>query len=119
MTPEMRGSGSRVVKVSDHGRHVMISGPVPLRTRRVGETCTLNLSRSQTSPRCCGSLERGFQLRCRPSHLAMVQNDEVCRPKALVYLNNATLIFTHRHLRCHHTLQIFMPWQLEVSTVFV
>ncbi|GFW18014.1 hypothetical protein TNCV_2281181 [Trichonephila clavipes] len=30
----LQGCGSPVVKVSDHGRHVMSSSPVPLRTRR-------------------------------------------------------------------------------------
>ncbi|GFW74041.1 hypothetical protein TNCV_545651 [Trichonephila clavipes] len=30
------GCGSPVVKVSDHGRHVMSSSPVPRKTRRVG-----------------------------------------------------------------------------------
>ncbi|GFU03946.1 hypothetical protein TNCV_198341 [Trichonephila clavipes] len=35
--------GSPVVKVSDHCRHVMSLIPVPLKTRRVGERCTLNL----------------------------------------------------------------------------
>ncbi|GFT73529.1 hypothetical protein TNCV_4021371 [Trichonephila clavipes] len=34
-----------MVKVSNHGRHVM-SFPVPLKTRRVGQRCTLNLSRA-------------------------------------------------------------------------
>ncbi|GFT89799.1 hypothetical protein TNCV_1665601 [Trichonephila clavipes] len=47
-----RGCGSPVVKVSDHGRHVMSSSPLPLKTRRVGQRCTLNLSRAQTSSRC-------------------------------------------------------------------
>ncbi|GFY07308.1 hypothetical protein TNCV_5084951 [Trichonephila clavipes] len=42
---------SRVVKVSDHGRLVMSSSPVPLKTRCVGQRCTLNLSRAQTSSR--------------------------------------------------------------------
>ncbi|GFS61362.1 hypothetical protein TNCV_3105501 [Trichonephila clavipes] len=37
--------GSPVVKVSDDGRHVMSSSPVPIKTRRVGERCKLNLSR--------------------------------------------------------------------------
>ncbi|GFV63888.1 uncharacterized protein TNCV_3787611 [Trichonephila clavipes] len=32
----------------------MSSNPVPLKTRRVGERCTLNLSRAQTSFRWCG-----------------------------------------------------------------
>ncbi|GFW33836.1 uncharacterized protein TNCV_3589211 [Trichonephila clavipes] len=47
-----------VVKVSDHGRHVMSSSPVPLKTRRVGQRCTLNLPRAQTSSRCCGMVVR-------------------------------------------------------------
>ncbi|GFT57513.1 HTH_Tnp_Tc3_2 domain-containing protein [Trichonephila clavipes] len=47
-----RGCGSPVVKVSNHGRHVMSSIPVPLKTRRVGQRCTLNLSRAETSSRC-------------------------------------------------------------------
>ncbi|GBO07686.1 hypothetical protein AVEN_21865-1 [Araneus ventricosus] len=40
----------------------------------------------------CGTLERGFQLRCLPRHLPAVQTDEV-RPKiALVLLRNGMLI---------------------------
>ncbi|GFX34026.1 uncharacterized protein TNCV_912271 [Trichonephila clavipes] len=48
------GCGSPVVKVSDHVRHVMSSSPVPLKTCRVGQRCTLNLSRAETSSRWCG-----------------------------------------------------------------
>ncbi|GFU83722.1 uncharacterized protein TNCV_523161 [Trichonephila clavipes] len=44
---EKKVYGSPAVKVSDYGRHVMSSSPVPLKTRR--ERCTLNLSRAQTS----------------------------------------------------------------------
>ncbi|GFX07284.1 hypothetical protein TNCV_2972611 [Trichonephila clavipes] len=47
-----------MVKVSDHGRHVMSSSPVPLRTHRVGQRCTLNLSRDETSSRWCGDVVR-------------------------------------------------------------
>ncbi|GFS81170.1 uncharacterized protein TNCV_1224191 [Trichonephila clavipes] len=47
-----------VVKASDHDRHVMSSSPVPLKTRLVGERCTLNLSRAQTSSRWCGVVVR-------------------------------------------------------------
>ncbi|GFT90785.1 hypothetical protein TNCV_2777651 [Trichonephila clavipes] len=39
--------GSPVVRVSDHGRHVMSLSPVPLKTCRVGQRCTLNLSRAE------------------------------------------------------------------------
>ncbi|GFU46643.1 hypothetical protein TNCV_1546581 [Trichonephila clavipes] len=53
--PESWGCGSPVVKVSDHDRHVMSSNPVPLKTRRVEQQCTLNLSRAETSSRWCGS----------------------------------------------------------------
>ncbi|GFV24002.1 uncharacterized protein TNCV_1316561 [Trichonephila clavipes] len=31
------------------------SSPVPLKTHRVGQRCTLNLSRAETSSRWCGS----------------------------------------------------------------
>ncbi|GFU46352.1 hypothetical protein TNCV_2994961 [Trichonephila clavipes] len=44
------GCGSPVVKVSNHGRHVMSSIQVPLKTRRVGQRCTLNLSRLKRPP---------------------------------------------------------------------
>ncbi|GFY34249.1 hypothetical protein TNCV_2505521 [Trichonephila clavipes] len=47
------GCGSPVIKVSDHDRHVMSSSPVPLNTHRVGQRCTLNLSRAKTSSRWC------------------------------------------------------------------
>ncbi|GFU45654.1 uncharacterized protein TNCV_4223571 [Trichonephila clavipes] len=51
------------------------SSPVPLKTRRVGQRCTLNLSRAETSSRWCGVVvRRGCQLRCRPRLLTMVQN---------------------------------------------
>ncbi|GFU72313.1 uncharacterized protein TNCV_1136421 [Trichonephila clavipes] len=58
------------------------SNPVPLKTRRVGQRCTLNLSRAETSSRWCGVVRRGgCQLRCRPRHLTMVQNYVVRRQK--------------------------------------
>ncbi|GFW26620.1 hypothetical protein TNCV_2850101 [Trichonephila clavipes] len=49
------GHGSLVVKVSDRGWRILSSSRVPLKTRRVGERCTLNLLRAQTSSRWCGS----------------------------------------------------------------
>ncbi|GFY34925.1 uncharacterized protein TNCV_154981 [Trichonephila clavipes] len=62
---------------------VSSSSPVPLKTRRVGQRCTLNLSRAETSSRWCGVVVRrgGCQLRCRPRHLTMVQNYVVRRQK--------------------------------------
>ncbi|GFX60584.1 uncharacterized protein TNCV_3061571 [Trichonephila clavipes] len=50
--------GDPVVKVSDHGRHVLSSSPVSLKTRRVGQRCTLNLLRAETSSRWCGVVVR-------------------------------------------------------------
>ncbi|GFT62427.1 hypothetical protein TNCV_4717891 [Trichonephila clavipes] len=52
------GRSRLVVKVSDRGWHVMSSSPVLLKTRRVGERCTLNLSRAQTSSHWCGVVVR-------------------------------------------------------------
>ncbi|GFW17628.1 hypothetical protein TNCV_2651851 [Trichonephila clavipes] len=49
------GRGSLVVKASDHGWRVMSSSPVLLKIRRVGQRCTLNLSRAETSSLWCGS----------------------------------------------------------------
>ncbi|GFV35743.1 uncharacterized protein TNCV_1261931 [Trichonephila clavipes] len=65
---------------------VTSSSPVPLKTRRVGQRCTLNLSRAETSSRWCGVVVRRgrCQLRCRPRHLTMVQNYVVRRTKALL-----------------------------------
>ncbi|GFU40603.1 uncharacterized protein TNCV_3229981 [Trichonephila clavipes] len=79
----MWGCGSPGVKVSDHGRNVRSSSPVLLKARRVRQRCTLNLSRAETSSRWCGVVARrgGFQLRCRPRHLTMVQNYVVRRQK--------------------------------------
>ncbi|GFW93271.1 hypothetical protein TNCV_2603891 [Trichonephila clavipes] len=55
----LRGRSSLVVKVSDRGWLITSSSSVPLKTRRVRERYMLNLSRSQTSSRRCGSLEGG------------------------------------------------------------
>ncbi|GFV51507.1 uncharacterized protein TNCV_2908101 [Trichonephila clavipes] len=52
------GRDSLVVKVSDHDWNVMSSSPVPLKTRRVGKGCELNLSGAQTSSRWCGVVVR-------------------------------------------------------------
>ncbi|GFW16538.1 uncharacterized protein TNCV_2351621 [Trichonephila clavipes] len=89
-----------VAAVAEWYRHRIVAGfvtsssPVPLKTRRVGQRCTLNLSKAETSSRWCGVVVRrgGCQLRCRPRHLTMVQNYVVRRQKQL---NSATLIFTH------------------------
>ncbi|GFV56269.1 uncharacterized protein TNCV_106251 [Trichonephila clavipes] len=73
-----------VVKVLDRSWHVMSSrSPVLLKIRRVGERCTLNLSRAQASTRWCDVVVRRgrCQLRRRPRHLTMAQNDEVHRQK--------------------------------------
>ncbi|GFX39168.1 uncharacterized protein TNCV_359821 [Trichonephila clavipes] len=77
------GCGTPVIKVSDHDRQVMSSNPVPLKVRRVGERCTLSMSRAQMSSHWCGVVVRrgGCQLRYHPRHLTMVQNYVVRRQK--------------------------------------
>ncbi|GFU68185.1 uncharacterized protein TNCV_38951 [Trichonephila clavipes] len=52
------GCCSPVVTVSDHSGHVISSSPVPLKTHRVGQRCTLNLSRAETSSRWCDVVVR-------------------------------------------------------------
>ncbi|GFW50770.1 uncharacterized protein TNCV_3590521 [Trichonephila clavipes] len=62
---------------------VTSSSPVPLKPRHVEQRCMLNLSRAETSSRWFGVVVRrdGFQLRCRPRHLTMVQNYVFLRQK--------------------------------------
>ncbi|GFX32706.1 uncharacterized protein TNCV_888441 [Trichonephila clavipes] len=54
----------RVAAVAEWYRYRIVaclvtsSSPVPLKTRRVGQLCTLNLSRAETSSRWCGVVVR-------------------------------------------------------------
>ncbi|GFU63127.1 hypothetical protein TNCV_3562491 [Trichonephila clavipes] len=78
------GRGYFVVKGRTRCRSVMRSSLVPLKTRRVGARCPLNLSRTQTSYCLYDVLVRRHlmcQIRCRPLHLTMVQNSVVRRQK--------------------------------------
>ncbi|GFY17596.1 uncharacterized protein TNCV_3519511 [Trichonephila clavipes] len=56
---------------------VTSSSPVPLNTHRVGERCTLNLLRAQTSSCWSGEVVKRGKLKYRPRHLTMVQKYEV------------------------------------------
>ncbi|GFU72081.1 uncharacterized protein TNCV_2976661 [Trichonephila clavipes] len=72
---------------------VTSSSPVPLKTRRVGQRCTLNLSRAETSSRWCGVIVR----RGVPTQVSSTSLDHGSKlrgpsPKALVQLNRETLI---------------------------
>ncbi|GFY23417.1 hypothetical protein TNCV_3941111 [Trichonephila clavipes] len=71
------GHSSPVVKVLDHGWHVMSSSPVPLKTLRVGERCAGNLSGAQTSSLWCGTDDSGgvpgtFE------HSSGMRNNSIC-----------------------------------------
>ncbi|GFU50145.1 uncharacterized protein TNCV_640571 [Trichonephila clavipes] len=91
-----RGCGSTVVKIPYHVRHVMSSSPVPLKIRRVGQRCTLNLSRAETSSRWCGVVvRRGVSAQVSSTSLDHGSKLRGPSPKAFVSLNSATLIFTH------------------------
>ncbi|GFU37255.1 hypothetical protein TNCV_4272541 [Trichonephila clavipes] len=65
------GCGSPMVKVSDYGRHVMSSILVPLKTLSVGERCTFNLSRAQTSSRWKARTDMEGGILSRPLFLQM------------------------------------------------
>ncbi|GFW87911.1 hypothetical protein TNCV_1360151 [Trichonephila clavipes] len=58
-------------------KDVTSSSPVPLKTRRVGAGCTLNMSRAQTFSCCSGEVANRDQLKYRHRHLTMVQKYEV------------------------------------------
>ncbi|GFT61367.1 hypothetical protein TNCV_1962611 [Trichonephila clavipes] len=53
------GYGSPIVKILDHGRHVLSSSPVPLKVHRVGQRLKLNLSRGDLSDYCGVVIRRG------------------------------------------------------------
>ncbi|GFV85088.1 uncharacterized protein TNCV_3320261 [Trichonephila clavipes] len=86
--------GSRVVWYRIVACLVTSSSPVPLKKRRVGQRCTLNLSRAETSSRWCGVVFR----RVVPAQVSSTSLDHGSKlrgpsPKALVKLNSAMLIF--------------------------
>ncbi|GFT59080.1 uncharacterized protein TNCV_186571 [Trichonephila clavipes] len=61
---------------------VTSSSPVPLKTRRVRQRCTLNLSRAETSSRWCGAVaRREVPAQVSSTHLTMAQNYVVRRQK--------------------------------------
>ncbi|GFV75701.1 uncharacterized protein TNCV_1756291 [Trichonephila clavipes] len=82
-------NSSTVATVKEWNRYWIVaclvtsSSPLPLKTRRVGKRRTINLSRAETSSRCCGLIVRRWvgQLMCHPRHLTMVQNYVVRRQK--------------------------------------
>ncbi|GFY05728.1 uncharacterized protein TNCV_4403951 [Trichonephila clavipes] len=85
LNPDSVYSASATAAVAVWYRYQIVtsSSPVPLNPHRVGQRCTLNLSRAETSSHWCGVVVRrgGCQLRCRPRHLTMVQNYVVRRQK--------------------------------------
>ncbi|GFX20626.1 uncharacterized protein TNCV_4269581 [Trichonephila clavipes] len=85
LSKQQEGCGSPVIEVSDDGRHVMSSSPVPLKNHRVEQRCTLNRTRVETSSRWCGVVvrRRGCQLRCRLRHLTSSKLRD-SSPKAIV-----------------------------------
>ncbi|GFV67092.1 uncharacterized protein TNCV_1078721 [Trichonephila clavipes] len=61
------------------------SSPVPLKTRRVGQRCTLNLSRAETSSRWCGVVvRRGVPAQVSSTSLDLGSKLRGPSPKALV-----------------------------------
>ncbi|GFX21174.1 hypothetical protein TNCV_4367531 [Trichonephila clavipes] len=106
---EKYGRGILEVKISDHGRHVMISSPVPLKTRREGARCTLNLSRAQTSSRWVG-IEVGITFQdgdrfysCQVIYsqfgLAIHQNDHQARRRFVEWAQNEIAVVPDFHKR--------------------
>ncbi|GFT19276.1 uncharacterized protein TNCV_303781 [Trichonephila clavipes] len=71
----------------------MSTNPVPLKTYRVGQQCTLNLLRAETSSSWCGMVvRRGSAAQVSSTSLDQGSKLRGPSPKAL---NSATLIFTH------------------------
>ncbi|GFS52120.1 uncharacterized protein TNCV_1105211 [Trichonephila clavipes] len=92
-----------VAAVAEWYRYRIVSGfvtsssPVPLKTRRVGQRCTLNLSRAEMSSRWCGVVVRRGGASSGVVHV--LDHGSKLRgplPKALVSLthsNNPMMLF--------------------------
>ncbi|GFX77524.1 uncharacterized protein TNCV_4025741 [Trichonephila clavipes] len=112
-----------MVKVSDHDRHVMCSSPVPLKTRRVRQRCTLNLSRAETSFRWCGVVDR----RGVPAQVSSTSLDHGSKlrgpsPKALGAAKYCQVIYSQFglaiHQNDHQARRRFVEWaQNEIAVV--
>ncbi|GFT88785.1 uncharacterized protein TNCV_906241 [Trichonephila clavipes] len=106
-----KNCSSSTVKVSDHGRHVMCSNPIPLKIRRVGERCALNLLRSQTSSRWCGVVVRRWgassdgdrfnscQVIYSQFGLAVHHNDHQARRRFVEWAQNEIAVVSDFHKR--------------------
>ncbi|GFW13615.1 uncharacterized protein TNCV_1210811 [Trichonephila clavipes] len=85
----IRLSNARWAAVAEWYRYRIVaclvtsSSPVPPKTHRVGQRCTLNLSKAETRPPVGVVFGRGgaSSHRCRPRHLTMVQNYVIRRQK--------------------------------------
>ncbi|GFU96386.1 alpha-carbonic anhydrase domain-containing protein [Trichonephila clavipes] len=98
-----------MVKVSDHGRHVMSSSPVPLKTRRVGQRCTLNLSRAETFSRWCGGCDVNIH------SLTLARSDVRWIPSTTPVDTSSSINLTmHDHRRQH--LDLSYDQLLTIST---
>ncbi|GFY11694.1 uncharacterized protein TNCV_1528871 [Trichonephila clavipes] len=80
------------------------SSPVPLKTRRVGQRCTLNLSRAETSSRVGVVVRRGgCQLSCQVIYsqfgLAIHQNDHQARCRFVEWAQNEIAVVPDFHKR--------------------
>ncbi|GFU53167.1 truncated putative DD41D transposase [Trichonephila clavipes] len=68
------------------------SSPVPLKTHRVGQRCTLNLSRAETSSRSCQVIYSQFGL-------AINQNDHQARHRFVEWVQNEIAVVPDFHKR--------------------
>ncbi|GFW62485.1 hypothetical protein TNCV_291591 [Trichonephila clavipes] len=72
-------------------RLVTSSSPVPLKTRRVGQRFTSNLSRAETSSRWCGVVVRRGGTRSGSSPIPLVFND--CSPPSCLSPSEVAVVF--------------------------
>ncbi|GFW68597.1 hypothetical protein TNCV_529511 [Trichonephila clavipes] len=83
----------------------MSSSSVPIKTRPVGQRCTLNLSRAETSSRWCGVVVRrdGCQLSCQVIYsqfgVAIHQNDHQARRRFVEWAQNEIAVVPDFHKR--------------------
>ncbi|GFU84869.1 hypothetical protein TNCV_2128101 [Trichonephila clavipes] len=81
-------------------KDVTSSSPVPLKTRRVWERCTLNLSKAQTSSFWSGVVVKRGRLKYRPRQSWLNITRSVSKSPRVAE-HSATLISTHSIMKTH------------------
>ncbi|GFX16068.1 hypothetical protein TNCV_4703261 [Trichonephila clavipes] len=106
-----------MVKDRTRGLRVTSSIPVPIKIRRVGQRCMINLSRAETSCRWCGVIVRRGWCQLKVSLSSLDHGSELrgSSPIVLESLKSATLIISNSR----GVMWKFGEWDVNLGIVLV